>query len=225
MYSKLEITGKIKVMTGLHIGGSKEFSAIGAVDSPVMRDTYSNMPFIPGSSLKGKLRFLLQEKYGKKARDEKTNHNDDDLRVKRLFGSSNDKNNEKPIKSRLYFSDSFISNEKDLNEMGIEQLTEVKFENTINRFTAIANPRQIERVIRGTEFDMSVIYNADKEDEIEEDIKNLKEAFELLEYDYLGGNGSRGYGRVKIENLELNQAFGDLENQDIEELKKIIGEI
>lgn len=225
MYSKLEITGKIKVMTGLHIGGSKEFSAIGAVDSPVMRDTYSNMPFIPGSSLKGKLRFLLQEKYGKKARDEKTNHNDDDLRVKRLFGSSNDKNNEKPIKSRLYFSDSFMSNEKDLNEMGIEQLTEVKFENTINRFTAIANPRQIERVIRGTEFDMSVIYNADKEDEIEEDIKNLKEAFELLEYDYLGGNGSRGYGRVKIENLELNQAFGDLENQDIEELKKIIGEI
>ncbi|QQE47565.1 CRISPR type III-A/MTUBE-associated RAMP protein Csm3 [Peptoniphilus harei] len=225
MYSKLEITGKIKVMTGLHIGGSKEFSAIGAVDSPVMRDTYSNMPFIPGSSLKGKLRFLLQEKYGKKARDEKTNHNDDDLRVKRLFGSSNDKNNEKPIKSRLYFSDSFISNEKDLNKMGIEQITEVKFENTINRFTAIANPRQIERVIRGTEFDMSVIYNADSQEDLREDIKNLKEAFELLEYDYLGGNGSRGYGRVKIENLELNQAFGDLENQDIEELKKIIGEI
>ena len=225
MYSKLEITGKIKIITGLHIGGSKEFSAIGAVDSPVMRDTYSNMPFIPGSSLKGKLRFLLQEKYGKKARDEKTNHNDDDIRVKRLFGSSNDKKDEKSFKSRLYFSDSYISNEEELNKMGIEQMTEVKFENTINRFTAIANPRQIERVIRGTEFDMSVIYNADKEDEIEEDIKNLKEAFELLEYDYLGGNGSRGYGRVKIENLELNQAFGDLENQDIEELKKIIGEI
>lgn len=225
MYSKLEITGKIKIMTGLHIGGSKEFSAIGAVDSPVMRDTYSNMPFIPGSSLKGKLRFLLQEKYGKKARDEKTNHNDDDLRVKRLFGSSNDKKDEKSFKSRLYFSDSFISNEKDLNKMGIEQMTEVKFENTINRFTAIANPRQIERVISGTEFDMSVIYNADSKEDLREDIKNLKEAFELLEYDYLGGNGSRGYGRVKIENLELNQVFGDLENQEIEELKKIIGEI
>ena len=225
MYSKLEITGKIKIMTGLHIGGSKEFSAIGAVDSPVMRDTYSNMPFIPGSSLKGKLRFLLQEKYGKKARDEKTNHNDDDLIVKRLFGSSNDKKDEKSFKSRLYFSDSFISNEKDLNKMGIEQMTEVKFENTINRFTAIANPRQIERVIRGTEFNMSVIYNADSKEDLREDIKNLKEAFELLEYDYLGGNGSRGYGRVKIENLELNQVFGDLENQEIEELKKIIGEI
>lgn len=225
MYSKLEIKGKIKVMTGLHIGGSKEFSAIGAVDSPVMRDTYSNMPFIPGSSLKGKLRFLLQEKYGKKARDEKTNHNDDDIRVKRLFGSSNDKKDEKSFKSRLYFSDSYISNEEALNKMGIEQMTEVKFENTINRFTAIANPRQIERVIRGTEFDMSVIYNADKEDEIEEDIKHLKEAFELLEYDYLGGNGTRGYGRVIIENLEINQVFGDLDSEKVGELKKIIGEI
>lgn len=225
MYSKLEITGKIKVMTGLHIGGSKEFSAIGAVDSPVMRDTYSNMPFIPGSSLKGKLRFLLQEKYGKKVIDKNITHNDDDIRVKRLFGASNDKNNTKPIKARLYFSDSFISNEDELNKIGIEQVTEVKFENTINRFTAIANPRQIERIIRGTEFDMSVIYNADKEDEIEEDIKNLKEAFELLEYDYLGASGSRGYGRVKIENLKLNQVFGNLDSEKVGELKKIIGEI
>lgn len=225
MYSKLEITGKIKVMTGLHIGGSKEFSAIGAVDSPVMRDTYSNMPFIPGSSLKGKLRFLLQEKYGKKVIDKNITHNDDDIRVKRLFGASNDKNNTKPIKARLYFSDSFISNEDELNKIGIEQVTEVKFENTINRFTAIANPRQIERIIRGTEFEMSVIYNADKEDEIEEDIKNLKEAFELLEYDYLGASGSRGYGRVKIENLKLNQVFGNLNSEEVGELKKIIGEI
>lgn len=225
MYSKLEITGKIKVMTGLHIGGSKEFSSIGAVDSPVMRDTYSNMPFIPGSSLKGKLRFLLQEKYGKKVLDKNITHNDDDIRVKRLFGASNDKNNTKPIKARLYFSDSFISNEDELNKIGIEQVTEVKFENTINRFTAIANPRQIERIIRGTEFEMSVIYNADKEDEIEEDIKNLKEAFELLEYDYLGASGSRGYGRVKIENLKLNQVFGNLDSEEVGELKKIIGEI
>lgn len=225
MYSKLEIKGKIKVMTGLHIGGSKEFSAIGAVDSPVMRDTFSNMPFIPGSSLKGKLRFLLQEKLGEKARDSKVTHNDDDIRVKRLFGGANENKDEKAIISRLYFSDSFISNEEDLKSIGIGQLTEVKFENTINRFTAIANPRQIERVIRGTEFDMSVIYNADKEDEIEEDIENLKEAFELLEYDYLGGNGTRGYGRVKIENLELNQVFGDLSHEKVGELKKIIGEI
>lgn len=227
MYSKLEILGKIKVITGLHIGGSKEFSAIGAVDSPVMRDTYSNLPFIPGSSLKGKLRYLLQEKYGKKVADINTTHNDDDIRVKRLFGGSNDSSDEKVIKSRLYFSDSFISNEDELNKIGIEQVTEVKFENSINRFTAVANPRQIERVIRGVQFDMNVIYNAEKDEdfqELKEDIENLKKAFELLEYDYIGGNGSRGYGRVQITDIELNQVFGNLETEKIEELKKIIGE-
>lgn len=225
MYSKLEITGKIEVLTGMHIGGSKEFSAIGAVDSPVIRDTYSNLPFIPGSTLKGKLRYLLQEKYGEKAKDERTTHNDDDIRVKRLFGASNDKSGEEPMKSRLYFSDSFISNEESLKKIGLDEMTEVKFENTINRFTAIANPRQIERVIRGVEFDMSIIYNAEIDSEVEEDIKHLKEAFTLLEYDYLGGSGSRGYGKVKIKDLRLDQVFGDMDLDRIGGLKEILGDI
>lgn len=141
MYGKLEISGKIKIITGMHIGGSKEFSAIGAVDSPVMRDSYTNMPFIPGSSLKGKMRYLLQEKYGTEILDIKATHNDDDAKVLRLFGSSNDKDSGKSQKSRLYFSDSFVSNLKEINERGIRGITEVKFENTINRFTAVADPR------------------------------------------------------------------------------------
>lgn len=209
MYGKLEISGKIKIMTGMHIGGSKEFSAIGAVDSPVMRDSYTNMPFIPGSSLKGKMRYLLQERYGEKIVDVKASHNDDDFRVLRLFGSSNDKSSEKSQKSRLYFSDSFVSNLEEIEARGIRGLTEVKFENTINRFTAVANPRQIERVIRGAEFDFSIIYNIEDEKEIEEDFKLIKEGFKLLEYDYLGGNGSRGYGRIKIQDLKLEPVVGD----------------
>ncbi|MDQ9833946.1 type III-A CRISPR-associated RAMP protein Csm3, partial [Acinetobacter soli] len=68
-------------------------------------------------------------------------------------------------------------------------------ENTINRITAIANPRQIERAVRGSEFDFSIIYNAEEESEIKEDLLILKEGLKFLEYDYLGGNGSRGYGR------------------------------
>lgn len=209
MYGKLEISGKIKIMTGMHIGGSKEFSAIGAVDSPVMRDSYTNMPFIPGSSLKGKMRYLLQERYGEKTLDIKASHNDDDLRVLRLFGSSNDKSSEKSQKSRLYFSDSFVSNLEEIEARGIRGLTEVKFENTINRFTAVAEPRQIERVIRGAEFDFSIIYNIEDEKEIEEDFKLIKEGFKLLEYDYLGGNGSRGCGRIKIQDLKLEPVVGD----------------
>lgn len=225
MYSKLKIEGKIKVLTGLHIGGSKEFSAIGAVDSPVLRDTYSNLPFIPGSTLKGKLRHLLQEKYGEKPTGQRTTYQNDVVLVKRLFGGFGESYYDRPYKSRLYFSDAFISNEEELQEIGFKELTEIKFENSINRFTAIANPRQIERVIRGVEFDMNIIYNVEEEEEIEEDIKNLKEGFILLENDYLGGNGTRGYGRVKIENLKINQAFGNMKPERIAGLKKIIGEI
>lgn len=224
MYSKLEITGKIEILTGLHIGGSKEFSAIGSVDSPVMRDSYSNKPFIPGTSLKGKLRYLLQECYGQKAKDINTSHKDDAPIVRRLFGASNDKSEEAPIRSRLYFSDAFLANEENLKDIGIDQVTEVKFENSIHRFTAVANPRQIERVVRGAEFDLSLIYNLEKENELEEDIYYVKEAFKLLTYDYLGASGSRGYGRVKIKNLHIRQVVGDLEETTVEKLDKMLGD-
>ena len=62
MLAKLEIKGTIELVTGMHIGGSSAFAAIGAVDSPVVRDTLSDLPMIPGSSLKGKIRTLLAKK-------------------------------------------------------------------------------------------------------------------------------------------------------------------
>ncbi|MDR1795527.1 MAG: type III-A CRISPR-associated RAMP protein Csm3, partial [Erysipelotrichaceae bacterium] len=73
MFAKLKISGVIEIVTGLHIGGSKSFSAIGAVDSPVVRDPKTNDPIIPGSSLKGKMRTLLvrarSDSYRMKAHD------------------------------------------------------------------------------------------------------------------------------------------------------------
>ena len=63
MLAKIEISGTLEVVTGLHIGGSSAFSAIGAVDSPVVKDTRTNQPMIPGSSLKGKMRSLLAKRY------------------------------------------------------------------------------------------------------------------------------------------------------------------
>lgn len=171
MSGKFEITGTIEVLTGMHIGGSKEFSAIGAVDSPVMRDVKTNDPFIPGSSIKGKLRFLLQEKYGKGIT--KT-HNDDVELVCKLFGSGSTKENTNPQMSRLYFSDAFLTNKDYFKSIGINEVTEVKFENYIERFTSIAVPRQIERVIRGSEFGLNIIYNGEKDEDIEEDLGYLK---------------------------------------------------
>lgn len=217
MSGKFEITGTIEVLTGMHIGGSKEFSAIGAVDSPVMRDVKTNDPFIPGSSIKGKLRFLLQEKYGKGIT--KT-HNDDVELVCKLFGSGSTKENSNPQMSRLYFSDAFLTNKDYFKSIGINEVTEVKFENYIERFTSIAVPRQIERVIRGSEFGLNIIYNGEKDEDIEEDLGYLKEAFELLKYSALGGSGSRGYGRVKIKDLKINLVTGDIDGERVEAIKE-----
>ncbi len=217
MSGKFEITGTIEVLTGMHIGGSKEFSAIGAVDSPVMRDVKTNDPFIPGSSIKGKLRFLLQEKYGKGITE---THNDDVELVCKLFGSGSTKENTNPQMSRLYFSDAFLTNKDYFKSIGINEVTEVKFENYIERFTSIAVPRQIERVIRGSEFGLNIIYNGEKDEDIEEDLGYLKEAFELLKYSALGGSGSRGYGRVKIKDLKINLVTGDIDGERVEAIKE-----
>jgi len=219
MLVKLEIKGKIKIVTGMHIGGSTQFSAIGAVDSPVIRDVISKLPMIPASSLKGKMRSLLAKQYNTKIA--KTPDDDDD-KITRLFGSAK-KDNVK--NSRLIFSDMIISNADDLKRRGVLSATEVKVENNINRATALATPRQIERCIRDSEFPLSIIYNAEKEDEIVEDIKLLKDGMKLLKYDYLGGSGSRGYGRVDITDLEMNVVVGSMDENIQKECKKILEEV
>lgn len=216
MFAKMEISGKIEVISGLHIGGSDAFAAIGAIDSPVIRDTYSHMPMIPGSSLKGKIRSLLAKRYPNGM--EKT-PNDDVEEILRLFGSAEKK---KIRNSRLIFSDAMMENWEELKRMGVQSQTEAKFENTINRMTSEANPRQIERVVRGAVFPLSIIYNAEEEAEIVEDIQLLKEGLTLLTYDYLGGNGSRGYGRVRFTDLETNVVVGEVPENILEKCCEII---
>ena len=90
-----------------------------------------------------------------------------------------------------------MCNPKDLPNNG----TEVKFENRINRLTAVAMPRQIERVIRGAEFDLDIVYDVEPDVDVAADFKLLAEGFKLLEYDYLGGHGTRGYGKVRFREL------------------------
>ena len=203
MYAKIQITGTLEVKTGMHIGGSSAFAAIGAVDSPVVKDVRTNMPMIPGSSLKGKVRTLLAKEYNKEVRKP-----DDDAEcLTRLFGSAK-KDHVK--RSRILISDMFLANEDMLRKQGLQSMTEIKFENTISRATAVANPRQIERVIRGSEFGVDMIYEAEDEDQIVEDISTLAEGLKLLQYDYLGGNGSRGYGKVAFHNLSAETVIGEV---------------
>ena len=86
-----------------------------------------------------------------------------------------------------------LTNMEELRGYGLHSATEVKFENSINRVSTIANPRQIERAIRGTKFALNIVYDMQNETEAAADMKLLAEAMQLLEFDYLGGHGSRGY--------------------------------
>lgn len=216
MYGKIKITADLTVLTGMHIGGSSIFSAIGSVDSPVMRDAITQLPIIPGSSLKGKMRTLLARTIEQKIILPKPD--DDQNEIKRLFGTSS-----KPIqKSRLQFADAFLSNKEKFTDIAV---TEVKFENTISRTTAVANPRQIERVVRGSVFEFVLIYDIDEEGEIEADFKNMANALNLLQMDYLGGHGTRGYGKVKFTNFTVECVAGEIENKTTDKLTAVLKEV
>lgn len=212
MFSKIQITGTIEVVTGMHIGGNEAFAAIGAIDSPVIIDPLSRKPIIPGSSLKGKMRALLAKAYNPTV----VNHNDDSEKISRLFGSSA---NNKLMTSRLIFSDMILDNYDELHSKGLDSITEVKFENTISRTTSVANPRQIERVIRGSKFKLNIIYDVleDYQDQALDDIKILVEGMKLLQYDYLGGGGTRGNGKIKFSNVTADTVIGELP-QELEDM-------
>ena len=196
---KIMIEGSLRVVTGLHIGSSSDFAPIGAVDSPFIRDPLTHLPVIPGSSLKGKIRTLLA-----KSRCEGYILNEiekDDEIISRLFGAAG-KDYTRP--ARLQFFDLFMKKDSVEKISQLETDTyigEVKSENTISRISGTANPRQIERVPAGAEFAFRLVYNVEVEAEAEEDLQVLCEGLDWLEADYLGGHGSRGYGRVKWENL------------------------
>ena len=169
---------------------------------------------LPGSTLKGKLRTLLAKQYNKEVF---TFHKDDAECIVNLFGSAA-KPGERAKNSRLIFSDMLMANYKELPNRG----TEVKFENTINRLTAMAMPRQIERVIRGAQFDLDIVYDVEPDADVIEDFKLLVEGFKLLQYDYLGGHGTRGYGKVRLENLCADAVAGDVDYDVVDECNRIL---
>ncbi|QSQ08594.1 CRISPR type III-associated RAMP protein Csm3 [Koleobacter methoxysyntrophicus] len=205
LLGKFIITGTLRLETGLHIGSSQEFSGIGAVDSVIIRDPVTREPYIPGSSVKGKMRYLLARAYA--GSGILGNIEDENECLKRLFGLSGNK----IILSRLQFFDLFMTEESKemLGRLNTDlYYSEIKFENTISRLTSIANPRQIERVPAGTEFEFKLTYNLEDSGELEEDMLNIGFGLRLLEDDYIGGSGTRGYGRIRFSE-EFDWQFND----------------
>lgn len=201
LQGKLFITANLKLITGMHIGANSDFAPIGAVDSPFIRDCLTHEPIIPGSSLKGKIRTLLAKSRCKNLI--LNNIDDDDEVISRLFGSAGKKGS---CFARLQFFDLFLTRKSVEVFKNLDTDTyigEIKWENTIARLTGSANPRQIERVPAGAEFVFKLVYNIEDEEQIDEDMKILAQGFQLLQMDYLGGHGSRGYGRVKFNDFKV----------------------
>ncbi|MCX7916667.1 MAG: type III-A CRISPR-associated RAMP protein Csm3 [bacterium] len=210
---KVIISGCIKVITGLRIGGSSGGLKIGGIDLNVITDP-EGKPYIPGSSLKGKLRSLIEKKEGEITSEKvhycKDKQSYEKCRICKVWGISpteKDINIDIPVYTRLIIRDVPLFPESITEEMhkNIDlQWTEVKVENVINRVKGSAeSPRQIERVPAGAIFKpMEMIFNVFEETD-KELLKVVFEAMELLEDDYLGGMGSRGYGKVKFENIEV----------------------
>ena len=191
----------IVLKTGLHIGGSNASLNIGGPDKFIVRNPINNIPYIPGSSLKGKMRSLIELLYGETDNGKPTTNIYS--KAGSLFGVSS--NNEQSRPSRLIVRDAELdTTSADLNQTDL-LYAESKTGVSIDRITAKATPRTFERVPAGVTFHLNMILNIFEGDDEETLKKTLEKAMELLEDDYLGGQGSRGYGQVKFKNIKIEE--------------------
>ncbi len=197
------IDGELECLTGCRIGGTESGFEIAGIDNPIITNPLDGLPYIPGSSLKGKIRCLLELRYDKISTDERGVGNPcdcGDCFICVLFGCSRAKKTKSP--TRLIFRDLFLSN-KSIESIGevLKDYTEVKTEVKIDRETMTStDPRENFRVPAGAKFrfELSIrIFETDQA-QLKDWMDKLAEGFELLEEDYLGGSGTRGYGKVKF---------------------------
>lgn len=238
-----EIKAIIKVKSGLHIGGSNDEIKIGGIDNPVIKNPLTNEPYIPGSSIKGKIRSLIEWQFGvvnenglavscvkKDGNSQVKKENFDQIKpIVQLFGNGETIKEPSIAKeigpTRVSFSDCALLNKDEL--LNKNALTEEKVEVTINRLTGTVGgggPRHMERVPAGAEFDFSVtLIEFDSDKENFEAVLAL--GMKLLEMTNLGGNGSRGYGKIEFEDINgLGKDY--IENgklKSYEELKNLAG--
>ena len=218
LMKKVLVGGTIKTKTGLHIGGTNVGLQIGGTDATVVRNPLTNQPYIPGSSLKGKMRSLLEKlsgSFGPKLGKDiehgpytwiREGESEDASLIRMIFGTMPEKLKEKKRSepsSRLIVRDSPLNRESAVKLLASKNtnmpFTEVKTEVVIDRVTSAATPRQLERVPAGALFDMQIILNVFSGDEEAKMVKKVLEALCLLNNDYLGGKGTRGSGEVEIK--------------------------
>ena len=207
---KIFIKGKVKILTGLMIGATNSALEIGGTDKQIVRHPVTKVPYIPGSSLKGKMRSLFElsraelEISKDKDNDSVGPTQNPDHTAAKLFGHLNRNPQRKQRPSRLIVRDGTLTRESQQMLRNTElPFSEIKAENSIDRITAVANPRFFERVPADAEFEMNLVLNVFDDDP--ELLQHVFTALGLVEDDYLGGGGSRGNGQVKIIISEVKE--------------------
>jgi CRISPR-associated protein Csm3 len=226
---KYILSGEIRCVTGLHIGGMTTGVEIGGMENPVIKDPLTEEPYVPGSSLKGKLRALFEWSHGLIAKHPKhqgyaaysceqelaqsreafsdKKRWDAAYALARLFGPASDDTavRVEAGPTRLTVRDAFPTGEtrdKWLEILGEGLFTEVKTENALDRVTSEANPRPMERVPAGSAFGFTMIFDVYGAEDVAL-LKELLATMHLLEHSTLGGSGSRGHGQVTFQALRL----------------------
>jgi len=231
----LEVNGILELLSGLHIGAGDSEMHIGGTDSPVIKNPHTNLPYIPGSSIKGKMRSLLEWNLGlvEASGGKPFGHGNlktildagqrtHAINLIRMFGiSGGDKVDEAKAKELGIGLTRLIVRDCNLNDTWVSDikrrtllLTETKFENSINRIAGTADtPRNFERVPAGAKFDFTIGVKILDSDEEKQLLTMLLTGLKLLELDAIGGSGSRGYGRVKfmLHDTELQNQLNTLD--------------
>src|SRR5689334_14166659 len=226
LIGKLILEGEMHCETGLHVGAGKGSLEIGGSDNPVVKDAFGR-PYVPGSSLRGKIRALLEQSSGlavpselvylsrRKGQEVRIHHSDrpdDEVcilfgrnpgRMERVSGDAIEAATATPARLTVYDAPLVVDSiTPQMRENLDDELTEVKSENAVDRITSQANPRTLERVPAGARFRfrmvLDVLCSEDKPL-----LARVAEALRLLEDDALGGGGSRGSGRISFTNLNL----------------------
>ena len=225
LHGKIFLKCNIKLHTGLHIGGNSGSLDIGGVDNPIIRDPITTQPYIPGSSMRGKMRGLLDRHLDKTLNNRMSNvtihmcreiNDYNDCDVCQVFGvAPQGKLRGETMPTRLIVRDVFLTcnSRKELEKADTDtNFTEIKTEVAIDRITSEANPRPNERVPAGTSFGPLVLVyglyklNTKPLDQLEKELgyfDTVLKGMELLEDDYLGGSGSRGSGQIAFDNLTM----------------------
>ncbi len=208
------ICGQIRLLTGLHIGGSNDQIEIGGMDQPIIKNPFGGEPYIPGSSLKGKMRSLLEQVY----RSDQIVENKGgpckcgDCKVCKIFGTSGETVSEELGPTRIIVRDARLSKDWLKRFEEGEFPLEAKYENFINRIKGTAeHPRPLERVPAQAVFDFNIsfkLFDTDVKDDL---IQCVWKGLRLIEMDGLGGSVSRGSGQVKFENVHLDETPVDEE--------------